>query len=499
MNEMLNAVIEQSGVQAVDLGVEVVATENDVAETTAYPTLDGIAVVMRNPKELSPHPLNETIYGDLKVEDLMIDIAAHGVQTPLHITAENIIISGHRRHRAAVALQLPQVPVLVIPVTDDVDVKDAIVRANVHRTKTDEQRAREYRILKEVETERAKGRQQLAAGETNLKQGRKTLGENFPEACGRQGRARDLAAEVLGWSGKTAERADELLHLVDSYAGAGDADVAAQVRSDMQKSIHHAYSRAKKKGMIPSTAKAESDQHFNKTNDSIDWAGWSWNPVTGCKHDCEYCYARTQANLHRQIFPKGFEPDFREERLTAPRTMKVPKNATQRQRTVFVCSMADLFGDWVPQAWIDAVLTAVREAPQWTFIFLTKNPARLVDIEWPANAWVGTTVDTQARVVPAEEAFSKISATVKFISCEPFLEELTFSRLDVFNWITIGGSTGQPNWPEQQPEWRSVVGLIEQAEKAGCKVFCKPNLKPVWPKEYVVAPDGVGELSVLQV
>ena len=24
----------------------------------------------------------------------------------------------------------------------------------------------------------------------------------------------------------------------------------------------------------------------------IDWADASWNPVTGCMHGCEYCYAR---------------------------------------------------------------------------------------------------------------------------------------------------------------------------------------------------------------
>ena len=25
---------------------------------------------------------------------------------------------------------------------------------------------------------------------------------------------------------------------------------------------------------------------------NIEWAKWSWNPVSGCKHDCPYCYAR---------------------------------------------------------------------------------------------------------------------------------------------------------------------------------------------------------------
>lgn len=24
----------------------------------------------------------------------------------------------------------------------------------------------------------------------------------------------------------------------------------------------------------------------------IEWADSTWNPVTGCKHGCEYCYAR---------------------------------------------------------------------------------------------------------------------------------------------------------------------------------------------------------------
>ena len=29
----------------------------------------------------------------------------------------------------------------------------------------------------------------------------------------------------------------------------------------------------------------------------IDWADATWNPVTGCLHVCEYCYARKIAEL----------------------------------------------------------------------------------------------------------------------------------------------------------------------------------------------------------
>ena len=27
----------------------------------------------------------------------------------------------------------------------------------------------------------------------------------------------------------------------------------------------------------------------------IDWCDMSWNPITGCRHGCEYCYARRMA------------------------------------------------------------------------------------------------------------------------------------------------------------------------------------------------------------
>lgn len=31
-------------------------------------------------------------------------------------------------------------------------------------------------------------------------------------------------------------------------------------------------------------------------NTKIDWCDSTWNPVTGCLHGCEYCYARGIAN-----------------------------------------------------------------------------------------------------------------------------------------------------------------------------------------------------------
>lgn len=222
---------------------------------------------------------------------------------------------------------------------------------------------------------------------------------------------------------------------------------------------------------------------FNRTNENIEWASWTWNPVTGCKHGCNYCYARDIA----MRFNGSFEPKFHRNRLTAPRNTPLPDSSFPGDFNVFVCSMADLFGDWVPQEWIDAVLEVVRQASQWNFLFLTKNPKRLVGIDWPFNAWVGTTVDIQARVKTAEDVFRQIKAAVKFVSCEPLLEELTFSDLRVFDWVITGGCRrpGQNPKEADQPDWNWVLSLDKQARKAGCMRYWKPNLKV--PKGFPMA------------
>lgn len=235
----------------------------------------------------------------------------------------------------------------------------------------------------------------------------------------------------------------------------------------------------------------KSKSVFNTTTEKIDWAKWSWNPVTGCLgphgSPCEYCYARDIAERFYTQFPKGkrFQPHFYPERLLAPQNTRIPENRKEEQgiHNVFVCSMSDLFGEWVKQNWIDAVLKAVKQSPQWNFLFLTKNPKRLTTIEFPENAWVGTTVDIQARVKDAFDAFKQVNATVKFVSCEPLSEKLTFTSLEMFDWVIIGGRSKNTNLPAMQPKWEWVESLLLQARASNCKVYFKPNLT-VTPKEY---------------
>jgi protein gp37 len=232
---------------------------------------------------------------------------------------------------------------------------------------------------------------------------------------------------------------------------------------------------------------------FNHTNHNVSWAKWTWNPVHGCRFGCTYCYADDESPLR---YEEGFEPVFCPGRLGAPRTMKVPAAAAADpgERNCFVVSMGDLFGHWVPSEWIDAVLAETAAARDWNFLYLTKNPNRLTGRTWPANAWVGTSVDTQARVSTAVRAFRDIRAAKKWLSCEPLLERLTFRDLSVFGWVVIGAQSKTRKVPEFQPPWEWVEHLMNQARAAGVPVYVKPNLTSR-PREYPAGWNRDGEVQ----
>lgn len=252
-----------------------------------------------------------------------------------------------------------------------------------------------------------------------------------------------------------------------------------------------------------------SDKKFNDQadNENIEWALWSWNPVTGCKHDCPYCYARDLANRYYRF---GFEPALWPERLLAPRNTPFPEEKAAQwmgHKNVFTCSMADLFGRWVPREWIDAVLDAVRDAPQWNFLFLTKFPVRMAEFDFPPNAWVGTTVDCQVRVANAERSFRKVKASVKWLSVEPMIEPLTFTDLAAFSWLVIGGSSQSTKTPEWHPPDRWVTALKQDAYRAGVRVYEKSNLRSnarvreypgIEPSEVQQAPEALRYLPAVE-
>ncbi len=94
---------------------------------------------------------------------------------------------------------------------------------------------------------------------------------------------------------------------------------------------------------------------------AISWTEATWNPVTGCNpvsEGCDHCYAETIARRFAgtPAYPAGFAVTLRPERLDQP-------SRWRRPRQIFVCSMAGLFHDAVPEGYLDHVFAAMQAAP----------------------------------------------------------------------------------------------------------------------------------------
>jgi protein gp37 len=214
---------------------------------------------------------------------------------------------------------------------------------------------------------------------------------------------------------------------------------------------------------------------MNRTK--IEWTNYSWNPIVGCKHGCWYCYAKKLAQRFPKKFPNGFNPTFHPERLEEPYELKKPSK-------IFVCSVADIFALWTPEAWRDAVLDAIFKCPtKHIFQLLTKNPERIPDIQFPDNVWVGTTVTNEdlSNDYRNISKIVKVRAKVRFVSFEPLLGRLPFAiSLRGVDWIIIGKLTGSKKI-ELKETW--VEDIIHKTIHNNIPVFMKNNLVPPFEKK----------------
>lgn len=226
----------------------------------------------------------------------------------------------------------------------------------------------------------------------------------------------------------------------------------------------------------------------------IDWATHSWNPLTGCLgpnndgQTCPYCYAARIAKRWAggKAFPDGFAPTFHPERVGPSVLRSVPAGSR-----VFVGSMTDLGAPWAAE-YLALILEAVKERPDVTFIFLTKQPEGFANIAWPANCWVGMTYTGQGSRHP-DPSYIPLKwhtrATVRFVSIEPLLGPVLFNwrygdlpgRPAWFNWIILGAQSG-PGAVKPQREW--IATWEEIANKHHIPLFMKLNLRPYWDGEW---------------
>lgn len=206
----------------------------------------------------------------------------------------------------------------------------------------------------------------------------------------------------------------------------------------------------------------------------IEWTDASWNPITGCTKisaGCQHCYAEVMARRLRAMgvdkYKDGFQVSLHEECLDEPLDWKKPK-------TIFVCSMSDLFHKDVPFVFIDKVMSVIERTPHHRYQILTKRAERMLEYfsshPVPRNAWLGVTVDVKSSK-PRIDALRVIKdAPIRFLSCEPLLEDLGELDLEGIDWIIVGGESGRMARPMKE-EW--VLHIKEQVEAAEKAFFFK--------------------------
>jgi protein gp37 len=254
---------------------------------------------------------------------------------------------------------------------------------------------------------------------------------------------------------------------------------------------------------------------------NIEWTDASWTPIrarnlqTGkvgwhCEHattGCEFCYAE---GLNKRLgtglpFKPGHRKDIEifldEDMLTRPLRWKKP-------RMIFVCSMTDLFADFVKDEWIDQIFAAMALSSRHTFQVLTKRPERMLDyvggwfermsrsqavfnhpagarlipqlFDWsclPAilpNAWLGVSCERQQEADERIPLLLQTPAAIRFVSAEPLLGpiDLTAIQYERDHWLDVIESR---QWPERFALGRGLDWVIAGGESG-------PKARPMHPQ-----------------
>lgn len=260
---------------------------------------------------------------------------------------------------------------------------------------------------------------------------------------------------------------------------------------------------------------------------NIEWTDETWNVVAGCtraSRGCDHCYA--VAMTHRleamgqeryaglTVLNNRGDRHFNGVVRTVPEALGKPLK-WKKPRRVFVNSMADLFHEKVPFEFVDRVFAIMALCPQHTFQVLTKRPERMAEYfstrdseafvyeraidlypgnisdstdyceehvqKWPLpNVWLGTSVEDQAAAEARIPHLLRCPASVRFLSCEPLLGAVDFSRVGVrktrigesnrIDWVIVGGESGAG---ARSCDLAWIRGIVSQCRDAGVACFVK--------------------------
>ena len=206
----------------------------------------------------------------------------------------------------------------------------------------------------------------------------------------------------------------------------------------------------------------------------IEYLDFTYNTVKGkCPRGCWFCYMDRPPSC----WAIQKNPTLRlDERVLA---QKFPNNGS----LIGVGYNIELLHKKIPTEWIQATINNIRERGQKdTFLFLTKNPARYAEFDFPDNCWLGVTVTRDWEVGKFESLKKKDN--IRFISFEPLLDHCSIpvNRVD---WVIVGAMTGTQS-KAHQPKFSWVHAIVQTCRALNIPVFLKNNLKAVWGEEPLI-------------
>jgi len=165
---------------------------------------------------------------------------------------------------------------------------------------------------------------------------------------------------------------------------------------------------------------------------------------------------------------------FHADRLSQPSRWRTPQ-------IVFVGSMTDMFHEQVKAEWVSAVCAAMTEAPQHTYVILTKRPQRLIhdrftplrDFYMLHNLYIGVSVEDQATAEARIPTLLRVCYGRTVVSYEPALGPVRLAEwLDRLSGVIAGAETG-PSPRPADPEWFRRVAYECAYDAAPVPFFLK--------------------------
>lgn len=206
---------------------------------------------------------------------------------------------------------------------------------------------------------------------------------------------------------------------------------------------------------------------------AISWTDHTMNPWIGCARvslGCQRCYA--EALTKRTGMAEWGVNGTRMRTSTAywrqPLKWDRAAAAAGRPALVFCASLADVFEDRPdlvqPRADLFDLIAAT---PHLIWQLLTKRPENVERLsplkwwsgergDWPANVWIGTTVEDQQRADERIPLLLNIPAPVRFLSCEPMLGPVVL-RAD---WLGPNASVCQVQRPTSAESARAISAIL---------------------------------------